>query len=114
MWGDIFPHNNDLNIEDVIASIRARPYGDELLVAGDINANLEYLEGTLWLEALVDKLTASCLIDMGLHFLPQCNPWLKDRCNWRMQQEGQEVQSRIYYIIGTYRKLFQDMAIQDM
>ena len=36
---------NALTIEDVIAAIRAQPYGADLLVAGNINSNLEDLEG---------------------------------------------------------------------
>ena len=109
----IYPSDASI-IEDVAAAIRSQPYGDELLVAGDINANLEYPEGTLWLEALVDKLTASCLIDMCLHFLPQCNPWLKYRCTWRIQRYGQEVRSWTEYIIGTDCRLFQDVDVRYM
>ena len=50
--------------------IRDRPYRDYLLVAGDFNSNLEELEETPWSEAIMDKLTATGKMDMGLHFLP--------------------------------------------
>ena len=33
-------------IEDVAAAIRDRPYGDKILVDGNLNANLEKPEGT--------------------------------------------------------------------
>ena len=39
--------SNASTIEDVTASIRDQPYGAELLVSGDLNANLAEPEGTL-------------------------------------------------------------------
>ena len=39
-------HINTSTIEDVTAAIRDRPYGVKLLVAGYLNANLAYMEGT--------------------------------------------------------------------
>ena len=35
-------------------------------------------------EAIADKLAAAGMMDMGLHFLPLCKPWLQDRCMWSM------------------------------
>ena len=105
--------SNASNIEDVVAVIRARPYGAKLLVDEDINANLEEPEGTLRLEAIADRLTAAGLSDMGLHFLPRQKPWLKDRCTWRIQQDKLEVRYRTDYIIGTHCRLFQDVTFWD-
>ena len=76
-------------IENVVAVIRARPYGAKLLVGVDINTNLEETEGTLWSEAIMEKLMAAGLVVMGLHFLPRLNPWSKYRFTWRMQQDRQ-------------------------
>ena len=86
--------NNALTIEDVAAAIRDRPYGAELLVTGNLNSNLAELEGTSRCEAITDKLAMTGLLDMGLHFLPRCKPWLQDMCMWHMRRDGQEVRSR--------------------
>ena len=54
------------------------------------------------------------LIDTGLHFLPRHKPCLKDRCTWSIQRDIQEVRPWTDYIIGTDRRLIQDVAIRDM
>ena len=81
--------SNTSNIEDVVVSIRSWPNGAELLLARDLNANLEEPEVTLRLEAIGWELTADGLVDMAMHLLPRHKPWLKDRCIWRMHHDGQ-------------------------
>ena len=100
-------------IENVSATIRARPYGSELLVTGDLNVNLADPEGTLKGEAIADELTAAGIEDMGLQFSPCLKPWLQDRCTWRMRKDEKEVWYRTDYILGIYHRLFQDVAVQD-
>ena len=70
------------------------------------------LEDTMWAEVILDKLAAAGLMDIGVHFLPWCKLKLKDRCMWRMQQNGQEVWSRTDCILVTYHRLFQDVAVR--
>ena len=55
----------------------------------------------------------SGLEDMSGHFLPWHKPWLKDRRTWDMYQGGREVRSRTEYILGTDRRLFQNVAVRD-
>ena len=105
----IYPRNTS-TIEDVAAAIMDWNYRSELLVAGDINADLKYTGGKLWLEDILDKLAAAGLLDT--HFLPRHKPWLTDRCTWRMQQDRKDVHARTEYILGTYHRLFQDVAVQ--
>ena len=64
-------------------------------------------------EAISDKLVAVGLMNMGVHLLPHRKPWLKDRSMWIIQRDGQEVRSRTDYILGTDRRLFQDVAAWD-
>ena len=85
------PPSDASTIEDVIADIGDQPYEADLLVAGDLNANMVDPEVTPWSEAIADEPTVYGLMDMGLHLLPRCNQWLKYRCMWRMQQYGREV-----------------------
>ena len=79
----------------------------------NINSNHANPEGKPRADAIAYELAVAGLMDMGLKFLPRRNLWLKYRCTWRMQWDGQEVQSRTDYILGTDRRLFQDMAIQN-
>ena len=48
-----------LTKEDFIASLRALFYRAKLLLAGDLNTNLEYPEGTPQLEENVDEVAAA-------------------------------------------------------
>ena len=61
----------------------------------------------------MDELTAACLLNMGLNFLPQHKPWLKYRCTWRMQRNGQDIRSWTEYILGADCRLFQSVAVRD-
>ena len=82
----IAPSNASI-IEDVAAAIMARPYGAELLVTGDLNANIVEPEGTPRGEAIADGLAATGLVYMGLRFLSRRKPWLQDRCMWNMRRD---------------------------
>ena len=61
-------------IEDVATAIGDQPYRAELLVAGNLNANLVEPECTPQGEAIADELAAAGLLDMVLHSLPRCKP----------------------------------------
>ena len=52
-------------IEDAIAAIRNRSFGGDILVAVNLNANLEDLEGTPQSEAISDEPTAACMMDFN-------------------------------------------------
>ena len=67
---------NTSTIYNVTASIRDRTYGDKLMVAGNLNANLSESEGTPQGKSIVDELAAAGIVDMGLHLIPQHKPWL--------------------------------------
>ena len=82
-------------------------------MAGDLNSNLVDPEVTPQSEAISDKLASARLEDMGLHFLPQCKPWLQDRCTWSMRRYGQEFWSWMDYILITDCRLFQDVEVRD-
>ena len=85
--------------EDVDTTTRDIPYGAKLLVDRNLNANLVDLESTARVEAIANELAAVGLMDMGLNFLPRRKPWLKDRCIWRIHQDGREVQYRTDLIL---------------
>ena len=108
----IAPSDNS-TIEDVAAAISARTYGAELLVDGDLNANLAEPEGTPQDEAIADELAAVGIVDMQLHFLPRHNPWLQDMCTGLMRRDEREVRSWTDNILRTDRRLFQDVDVQD-
>ena len=59
-----------LIIESIVTSLKERPKGSKMLVAGDSNANLYQPEGDWREEDIVAALTAVGLEDMLYHFLP--------------------------------------------
>ena len=53
------------------------------------------------------------MMDMGVQFLPQHKTWMKDSFRQMIQRDGRQSQSQTDYILGTYRRFFQEVAIQD-
>ena len=57
-------------IDIVVEALKERPRGSELMVAGDLNINLEDPEEVWREEEIVASLITSGLEDMLAHFLP--------------------------------------------
>ena len=51
---------------------------------------------------------------MSGHFLPRRKPWLRDGRTWIMLRGGQEVRFWTNCLLGTYLRLFQNVAVWDM
>ena len=105
--------DNTSKIESVIAALKERPQGAELLVVGYFNDNLSKPDGNQRGEDILAALAAEDLEDMSAHFLPLRSSWLWDRRTWIMIPEGREVRSRTDYIMGTGRRLFWNVSAQD-
>ena len=63
--------DNTSTIERVVKALRDRPKGAELLVVGDLNANLAAPEGDRRAEDIAATIATEFLEDMVQHFLPQ-------------------------------------------
>ena len=50
---------------------------------------------------------------MARHFFPREKRWCRDRQTWGMLRKGQEVRSRTDYILGTDRRLFSNVTVQE-
>ena len=109
----ISPYNAS-TIEDIIASIRRRPQGAELLVAGNFRTDMANPEVTMRVEDISAVLAAAGLKYMSTHFLPRINPWLRDRYIWSMRSGYRVVCSRTDYLLGTDRRLYQNMLFWDV
>ena len=64
--------------ESVIAALKERPQGAELLVAGDLDINLADMEVDWWEEEIAAVLTTAGLGEILAHFLPQRLSWCWD------------------------------------
>ena len=105
--------DDTLTIERVVEALRELPKGAELLVAGDLNANLTGPEGDRRAEDIAATIATEGLKDMAQHFLWQERRWCRDRRTWGMLWNGREVRSRTDYILGTDRRLFRNVAVRD-
>ena len=76
--------NNTSTIESVIAVLKERPQVLELMVAGDLNSNMEQPEGYWREEDIVAALTVAGLEDMSSHFLLRLRPCRWDGKKWSM------------------------------
>ena len=103
----MLPRSDDTStIERVVKALRERPKGAELLVAGNMNINLEEPEGDRREEDIVATLATEVLEDMAAHLLPRRRRWSRDGRMWSMLQKGRDVRSLTDYILGTDHRLF--------
>ena len=105
--------NDTLTIESVVATIKERPWGAELLVEGDFNINLSEPEGDRRGEDIAVALATEGLEDMSEHFLPRRRSWCRDGRMWSIIWEGREVRSCTDYILGTDRCIFWNVYVWD-
>ena len=99
-------------MERVVEAIRRKPWGAELLVAGDFNVNIAAPEGDWRAEDIATELATAGSEDMAGHFLPREKRCCRDRRTWGMRRKVQEVQSRTDYILGTDRRLFRNVTVR--
>ena len=105
--------DDTLTIESVVVTLKERPQGAELLVAGDSNVIFLEPEGDQRGEEIAAALAIEGLEDMLSHFLPLRCSWFWDSSTWRMVRVGMEVRSCTYYILGTDRHHFWNISIRD-
>ena len=76
--------NDTSTIESVVAALKERPRGSEMLVAGDLNANLDHPEGYRREEEIAAALIEAGFEYMSSHFILQQRPWCRDVRTWSM------------------------------
>ena len=94
-------------------AFRERPKGAELRVAGDLNINSVATEGDQREEYIAATLATERLEDMAPHFLPRRRRWFRDRRTRCMLLKGRDMWSRTDYILGTDRRLFKNVSVQE-
>ena len=103
---------DEVTMETVINAIGRKPPGAELMVAGDFNVDILAPEGRRAENIATDLATAG-VEDMAQHFMPRGRRWCQDLRKWDMKRQGQVVRSRTDYILGTDRRLLQNVAVRD-
>ena len=102
--------DDTLTTESVVAKLKERPRGAEILVAGDFNVNLSEPEGDRRGEDIAAAMATEGLEDMSEHLLPRRRSWCRDRRTWSMIRE---VRSQTDYILGTDLCLFGNVSVRD-
>ena len=75
-------------MERVVEMIRRKPWGVELLVAGDFNVDIAASECDRRVKYIATELAMAGLEDMAQHFLPWGKRWCWDRRMWGMLRKG--------------------------
>ena len=99
------------SIECVIAATVQCPWGTSLLVPGDFNAGFAEPEGHVCNDSIFAAVMMAGLKYISGHFLLCQIPWEWEVSTWSMLYQGREVKSCTYYIIGLYRRLFQNVSV---
>ena len=66
-------------MERVVAAIRKKTRGAELMVVGIFNADIAAPEGNRRAENIATDIATAELEDMARHFLPRGKQWCRDR-----------------------------------
>ena len=101
-------------VERVVEALKELPKVAELLVAGDVNANLAEPEGDRREEDIAATMATEGLEEMSEHFLQRCRPWFCYGRMWSMLQKGREVRSLTDYILGTDLRLFANVSVRTL
>ena len=88
-----------------------RPRAAELVIAGNINVNLERVGGQDRDKDIATVVVTSGLEDPSGHFFLIRIPWCRDSHTWVIVRQGREVRSQTYYILGSDCRIFQNVAI---
>ena len=84
-------------IERVVKALISRPKGAELLVAGDLHANIVAPEGDRVVEDIAATIATEGLEDMAQHFLPREHKWCRDwRTGGALERKGGAVPDRLH------------------
>ena len=75
-------------MDRVVAAIRKKPQGAELMVADDFNADIAEPKGNWLAENIATVIETAGLEDMARHFLPWGKRWCRDRRTWDMRRKG--------------------------
>ena len=103
---------DEVTMETVVKAIGRKLPGAELMVAGDFNVDILAPEGRR-AENIATELATEGLEDMAQHFMPRGRRWCQDRRTWEMRRQGQVVRSWTDSILGTDRRLLQNVAVRD-
>ena len=91
-----------------------KPRGTELIFAGDLNVDLEKASGRVRDEKIsAEEAETAGLEDLEGHFFPQWRAWCRDWRTWEAVMQGRVVRSRMDYILGSDRRIFQNVAVRD-
>ena len=104
--------NNTETIKRVVTTLGDRPKGTALIVAGDLNTDLEESESDRRGTEIAAAMTEVGVEDVTAHFLPRKCRWGRERRAWIMVREGKVVRSRTDYLLGTYRSLFRNVSVR--
>ena len=86
--------DDTLTIESVVATLKERPRGVEMLVTGDFNINLVEPEGDLRGEDITAAMATEGLEYMSAHLLSRRCSWCREGRMWSMNREGRDVRFR--------------------
>ena len=93
-------------IRGVETAMAERLRGTELIVAGDLNVDIERTVGRGQDEDIATAVATAGLEDILAHFLLQRRAWNRDRRMWAVMKQGREVRSRTDYILRSDHWIF--------
>ena len=105
---------DDTTILDVEAAMAERLMGKELIFAGKFNVDLEKTGGWGRDKEIAAAVVMAGLEDLAGHFLLRRRACFKDRRMWEVVSQGKVVRYQTEYILGSERRIFQNMAVRDL
>ena len=99
-------------IWDVEAGMAEQPRGIDLIVAGYLNVDLERTGEKGKDKEITVVVATEGLEDLLVHFFPRQRSCNRDHKTWAKVRQGREVRSWTDYIMGSDRRIFQNVDVR--
>ena len=100
-------------IQEEETDMEEQPRGAELIVAGDLNTDLEKMGVWERNKEIAEEVTTAGLEDLLVHLRPRQRARNRYRITWMMVRQGREVRYWTDCTVGSNCRIFQNVAVRD-
>ena len=101
-------------IRNVVVAMVKKLRGTGLIVAGDLNMDFGKEDGRGQKKEIATVMVMEGLEDLAEHLFLRRRAWCRDCRTWSTRRQGRVVRSWMDYILGSDRRILQNVAVQEL